>query len=90
MKPRFSMITFLALFSLAVTLISFSLNALILRFFGTSIQVTSSLLGNVLLLTGILGVLVTGILAEQKRELDKLKAEVALLSRSGESKKTAN
>jgi hypothetical protein len=87
MKMRITMIPFLAVFSLAVTLMSLSLNALILRFFGTSVQVTSSLLGNALLLTGILGMLVANTLAAQQRELDKLKAGVALIAGSKNNEK---
>jgi hypothetical protein len=77
---QFSMITFLQLFSLAITLLALSF---ILKLFGANIQVTSSLLGNALLLTGLLGTNAAIALATQKRDLDALKAEVAaLLQRS--------
>jgi hypothetical protein len=87
MKPRFSMILLLQLFSLAIVLFSFSFNGLLLRALGTSVQLTPSLMGNALLLTGILGILTASILGVQKCELDKLKAEVAILSNSMESSK---
>jgi len=69
MKSRFSMIVFLQLFSLALMLISVAFRLMM------KMQLDSTLL-----LTGVLGILVGNILAVQKTELDRLKAEVAVLS----------
>lgn len=82
MKVRFSMITFLQLFSLVIMLLSLSF---ILKIFGTGTLVTQSLLGNALLLTGLVGTLAAIALASQKRELDALKAEVSRLMQSRKS-----
>jgi hypothetical protein len=86
MKPQFSMLSFLKVFSVAVLLISLSFNPLLLAAVGTSIHLTPSLMANALLLTGILGILIAHILADQKRELDKLKTDLALLSNSKENR----
>jgi len=69
MKSRFSMIVFLQLFSLALMLISVAFRLM------TTMNLDSSLL-----LIGVLGILVGNILAGQKTELERLKAEVANLS----------
>ena len=69
MKSRFSMIVFLQLFSLALMLISVAFRLMM------KMQLDSTLL-----LTGVLGILVGNILAVQKTELDRLKAELAVLS----------
>jgi hypothetical protein len=74
MKIRFSTITSLQLFSLAIMLLAL---AFILKLFGTDAQVTQPLLGNALLLTGLVGTLAAIALAAQKRELDALRAEVS-------------
>ena len=69
MKSRFSMIVFLQLFSLALMLISVAFRLM-----------TTMNLDSALLLIGVLGILVGNILAGQKTELERLKAEVANLS----------
>ena len=69
MKSRFSMIVFLQLFSLALMLISVAFRLM-----------TRMNLDSALLLIGALGILVGNILAGQKTELERLKAEVANLS----------
>ena len=77
---RFSTTMFLQLFSLAIMLLALSF---ILKLFGANIQVTASLLGNALLLTGLVGTIAAITLGIQQRELDTLKAQVAaLLQRS--------
>ena len=69
MKSRFSMIVFLQLFSLTLMLISIAFRLM-----------TTMHLDSAILLTGVLGILVGNILSGQKTELDRLKAEVAILS----------
>ena len=79
---RFSTTMFLQLFSLAIMLLALSF---ILKLFGANIQVTASLLGNALLLTGLVGTIAAIALGIQRRELDTLKAQVAALMQRSKS-----
>ena len=79
---RFSTTMFLQLFSLAIMLLALSF---ILKLFGANIQVTASLLGNALLLTGLVGTIAAIALGIQQRELDTLKAQVAALMQRSKS-----
>ena len=77
MKSRFSMIVFLQLFSFALMLISLAFSLM-----------TKMHLDATLPVTGALGILVGNILAVQKTELDRLKAEVAILSSRNDNSPT--
>lgn len=82
MRSRFSMFLALKIFSGAVLLISLVFNMLLLTAAGKNLPLPPSLIANSLLLIGVLGMLVSNVLAAQKLELEKMKTDLALLSNS--------